>query len=270
MAPLKRGLFIGCLEGVFRMKQNKYQGIILSLLFIVLVYFFTRNYYSVFFWIILVLLLFLAFLKEENRLFTWVNISFFGGNIFLIYLDKFIEGIDVEPFIRVIMNQILFIIPILSMCYVIIKFNKKISFFFKKMKQLDIRNFLYIIFTLIAVGFTLIVIRNDIELNLKLFLALFSFAFVHAILQEVLWRGILLTQLINITNEKPAILFSSIGFALNTTIFGFSFAVFMLYLSLGFLFAFLTTKYNSILPSIIVHSLILLFIFLNGWLRLPI
>ena len=118
-------------EGCFVLKQNN-QGFILSFLFIVLIYLFTRSYYSPFFWILLGLLLSLAFLKEENRLFTWVIISFFGGNMILVYLDKFIQGIHVQPYLRVIFYQLLFVIPIFSICYVIKKFNKEISLFFQK------------------------------------------------------------------------------------------------------------------------------------------
>ncbi|WP_045521752.1 CPBP family intramembrane glutamic endopeptidase [Neobacillus niacini] len=252
------------------MKQMNYQGFFLSILFIVLIYFFTRSYYSLFSWFILGLLLVLAFLKEENRLFAWVMISFFGGNLILMYTDKFIEGFQLMPFNRVIISQLLFIIPVLSICYVIKQFNNKISYFFKKPEPLEIRKFLYIILLLIFAVFILLFITNDVELDLKLFLLLISFSLIHAVMQEVIWRGLLLTQMIKITSETSAILVSSIAFALNTTIFGFSPVVFLLYLSLGFLFGFLTTKLKSILPSIFVHTVVLIFFFLNGWIQLPI
>jgi membrane protease YdiL (CAAX protease family) len=252
------------LEGCFGMKQNDYQGHFLSLLFIVLVYFFTRNYYSPFFWMILGLLLLLAFLKEENRLFAWVVISFFGGNFIVIYLDKYIEGLVADPFFRVIINQILFIIPILSMCYVIKQFNKRVSFFFKKPETFSI---LYIVLLLIVAGFLFLFLIKD---GINVFLSLFSFSLFYAIMQEVIWRGILLTQMINITSETTAILYTSIAFSVNTTIFGFSPAVFLLYLILGLIFGYLTSKYKSILPTTVVHSVVLLFSFLNGWIQLPI
>lgn len=249
------------LEGCFGMKQKNYQGLFLSLLFIVLIYFFTRNYYSPFFWMILGLLLLLAFLKEENRLFAWVVISFFGGNFIVIYLDKFIEGLVEDPFYRVIINQILFIIPILSMCYVIKQFNRRVSFFTKKPGSFRI---LYIVLLLVVTG--LVFLQGDINV----FLSLFTFSLIHATMQEVVWRGILLTQIIKIVGERKAILFTSIVFAVNTTIFGFSPAVFLLYLTLGLIFGFLTTKYKSILPAIVVHTVVLLFSFLIGWIQLPI
>ncbi|MFJ5762169.1 type II CAAX prenyl endopeptidase Rce1 family protein [Neobacillus sp. NPDC093182] len=246
------------------MKQNDYQGIFLSLLFIVLVFFFTRNYYSPFFWMILGLFLLLAFLREENRLFTWVIISFFGGNLIVIYVDKFIEGMIVDPFFRLLMNQILFIIPILSMCYVIKQFNKRISFFFKIPESSSI---LYIVLLLMFTGFSFLFFIKD---GMNVFLSLFTFSLLHAAVQEVIWRGILLTQMIKITSERTAILFASIAFAVNTTIFGFSPAVLLLYLILGLMFAFLTTKLKIILPAIVVHTVVLLFCFLNGWIQLPI
>jgi uncharacterized protein len=252
------------LEGCFGMKQNNYQGNFLSLLFIALVYFFTRNYYSPFFWTILGLFLLLVFLKEENRLFAWVVISFFGGNFIVIYLDKFIGGMVADPFYRVIINQILFIIPILSMWYVIKQFNKRLSFFLKKPESFSI---LYIVLLFIVAGFLFLFFR---KFGFAVFLSIFTFSLIHATAQEVIWRGILLTQMIKITSETTAILFTSIAFSVNTTIFGFSPAVLLAYLILGFVFGVLTTKYKSILPTILVHTVVLLFSSLNGWIQLPI
>jgi uncharacterized protein len=249
------------------MKQNDYQGFFLSLMFIVLVYFFTRNYYSPFFWMILGVLLLLSFLREENRLFAWVILSFFGGNLIVFYLDKFIEGMIVDPFFQVIMNQILFIIPILSMCYVIKQFNNRVSFFFKRPESFSISKFLSIVLLLIFAGFILLFFIKDV---INVFLYLVSFSLIHAVVQEVIWRGILLTQMIKITSETTAILFTSIAFAVNTTIFGFTPSVFLLSLTLGLIFGFVTTKSKSILPSIVVHTMVLLFSFLNGWIQLPI
>lgn len=256
------------------MKQNNNQGLFLSFLFIILIYLFTRSYYSPFFLILLALLLSLAFLKEKNRLFAWVIISFFGGNLILFYFDKFIEGFDINPFLRVIINQLLFIIPILSICYVIKQFNKKISLFFKK-PQLNTKiklnkTYFYIMVIIISVSIVTVIITRDVKMDFHLVLSLFLFAFIHAFLQEVMWRGILLTQFMMITSETAAILFTSVAFALNTTIFGFSPAVFLLYLSFGCAFGVLTTIYKSILPSIIAHALVLIFFFLNGFIQLPI
>ncbi|WHX98278.1 CPBP family intramembrane glutamic endopeptidase [Neobacillus sp. DY30] len=246
------------------MKQNYYQGNFLSLLFIVLVYLFTRNHYSPFFWMILGLLLVLSFLREENRLFAWVIISFFGSNLIVIYLDKFIDGLIENPFYLVLVNQILFIIPTLTMCYVIKQFHKRISFYFNKPKSFRIF-FSYLL--LIAAGFLfLFFIKGRIDV----FLALFTFSLIHAIVQEVIWRGILLTQMIKIMSEKTAILYTSIAFSVNTTIFGFGPSVVLLYLTFGLIFGFLTTKFTSIFPAIGVHTLVLLSAFLIGWIQLPI
>ncbi|TDL63030.1 CPBP family intramembrane metalloprotease [Rhodococcus qingshengii] len=268
MAPLIRGHLSVLIGRKFQMKQITYQGYILSILFIVLIYFFTRSYYSLFTWFLLGHFLLLAFLKEENRLFAWVMISFFGGNLILFYTDKFIEGYQFIPIYRVIINQVLFLIPILSICYVIKQFNKKISFFFNKPELNNTNKLSYIILILLVVGVTFLLINNS-ESDLNRILSLITFTLIHASLQEVIWRGILLTQLIKITNETSAILFTSIAFAMNTTIFGFSISVALVYLFLGFIFALLTIKYKSILPSIFAHTLILIFFYLNDWLQLP-
>lgn len=257
------------------MKQKNNQGFYLSLLFTVLIYLFTRSYYSPFFLILLGLFLYLAFLKEENRLFAWVMISFFGGNMILVYLDKFIQGIQVDPFLNVIIYQLLFIIPILLISYVIRKFNKKISLFFKKpelIKRIQLPfavNTIYLSIIIIGIISVLLLLMLT-TMDVSHILSLILFALIHALLQEVIWRGILLSQMIKITNETHAILFTSVAFAFNATIFGFSVALFLLYLVLGILFGCLTTKYKSVLPAIFAHTFVLIMFFFNGLLQLPI
>lgn len=254
---------------MFQLKQKQYQGTFLSLLFIVIIYLFTRSYYSLFSWCILVLLLLVAFLREKNRLFSWVMISFFSGNFIVFYIDKFIEGYPLMPYYRVILSQLLLSIPILLMVYVNKKFKNKISFFFKMPEPAERfanKKILYI-FLFIIIGSLLLI---SFTISFRMYLPLMLFVLIHVFLQEMIWRGILLTQLIQITNEKMAVLISGIAFALNTTIFGYSLGVFLLYLTLGFILALLTTKFKSILISIFAHIVVLLFIFLNGWLRLPI
>jgi uncharacterized protein len=252
------------------MKADRFQSLSLLLLFNVLIYFFTRNFYSLFFGIMLVLFLLIAFLSEKNRLFVWAMISFFGSNMILVYLDKFIEGFHFGPFSRVMINQILYIIPILMVSYVIKQFKKEISMFFKKPNPSQIKKFPSIILFLASAGFIIFIYKNNVGMDLKLFSMFILFVLIHSILQEVIWRGILLTQMIKITDERTAILLSTTAFALNTTIFGFSFTVFLMYLFLGVIFALLTINYKSIFPAILAHTLLLLLLFLNGWLRLPI
>ncbi|MFP7298092.1 CPBP family intramembrane glutamic endopeptidase [Neobacillus niacini] len=251
------------------MKQKNVLGFLLSTLFIVLIYFFTRSYYGQFLWFILGLLLLLAFLKEENRLFAWTIMAFFGGNFILFYTDKFIQGFNLMPFARLMAGQLLCVIPILSMCYVIKTFNKNVSFFLKKPELEHGRRIFYIILAILSVAIIILLLTTARGIDMNIFFALISFTLIHAIGQEVMWRGILLTQFIGITNDIYAILFSSIAFAINTTIFGFSPAVVLFYLFLGILFAILTIKCKSILPSIIAHTMVLIFFYLIDWLQLP-
>ncbi|MEH7274221.1 CPBP family intramembrane glutamic endopeptidase [Neobacillus vireti] len=258
------------------MKKNNKQGYYLSILFIVLLYLFTRSFYTPFFLILLSLMLYLAFLKEENRLVAWMIISFFGGNLILFYLDKFIDGIQIDPFHRVIFHQLLFIIPILSICYVINRFNKKIGLFFRRpetwiQRPLALkRKYVYIIVLLIFISFLSVVMTLEATFNFHLVISLSLFVFIHAVLQEIMWRGILLTQFMMIANETSAILFTSLAFALNTTIFGFTLVVFILYFIFGLLLGFITSKCKSILPSTIAHALVLILLFIKGFLQLPI
>lgn len=252
------------------MKQQNLQGFFLALLFMFLLYFFTRSYYSLFLWLILGILLLLAFLKVENRIFAWLMISFFGGNFILFYTDKFIQVYSFQPYTRVIINQLLFIIPILSMCYVLKKFDKKISAYFNMLVTVRRKQLLPLIIVLVSGGLLLLYCTYEREMDVKMLCLLLLFSIIHSTLQEMIWRGIVLTQLSTMINAASSLLFTSIGFAMNTTIIGFSTTVFLVYLGMGFLLGLLTMTSKSILPAIIVHSFVLVLLFLNGWLQLPV
>lgn len=248
------------------MKQRENQAVFISIIFIISTYLFSRGNFSYFFMLVFGFMLMIAFFNEENRLFSWIFLSFFGGNLIRFYLDKFLEGIELNPYYVLIGSQLLTIIPILSVCYVIKAFNREIMSFWQ-IPSKRMLSFTLIPFPLV---FIMITITHGGPNFLQGFLSLLLFAGVHATLQEFIWRGILLTQMIKITNIKYGILITSLAFGINSTLLGFSTMIFISYFLLGLLLGYLTIRTKSIVPAIIAHILALCILFLTGILQIPI
>lgn len=212
----------------------------------------------------------IVFFKEDIRLFAWIMLSFFGGNLIRFYVDKFLEGLELQAFNELIFSQLLLIIPILSVTYVIKAFNREISSFLQKLSLNSVKKELSILLIAFLMVFIMIVITDDVQNTMKLFLSLLLFTSLHAALQEWIWRGILLTHFIKITNERYGILIISLAFGINSTLLGFSTFFFIIYSLLGSFFAFLTIKTKSIFPATIVHIIVLFFFYLIGMLHIPI
>ncbi|MEH7309302.1 CPBP family intramembrane glutamic endopeptidase, partial [Neobacillus drentensis] len=102
------------------------------------------------------------------------------------------------------------------------------------------------------------------------FLLILLFATVNAFLEEVLWRGILLSKMISITSRPIGLIVSSFAFGINTTMFGFSLVICMMYVFLGLILGFVTVRTKSIFPAIFIHCVITIIIFINGIMTLPI
>lgn len=263
------------MEGINR------QGILLSLLFLTMTYFFARGYYTPFFVFLITLLLLVAFFKEEKRLFAWMVISFFLGNLLLVYMDNFIESFGLSPYSLVMSSQLLLLIPIIIISYVIKKFKLEISPFLKKPMlsgeiqlpfniafSLRKNFFILCLLSILAIIGILLIKKDEVQWHPFLFILLFSI--INALLEEVLWRGILLYKLITITNQRLGLIVTSIAFGLHTTMFGFSILISILYIFLGLIFGLFTLLSKSIIPAFIVHTLITILLIVSGWGMIPV
>jgi uncharacterized protein len=263
------------------MNQIKNQGMLLCVLFIFLSYLFSRSHYTLFFISLFGLLLLLVFFKEDNRLYAWVIISFFLANLILSYLDKFLDGYRLSPYMQVIISQLLYLIPILTLSYVIRKFKKAVSSYSQKpfvegkiiqfvTIAVPFKRFLFFVYMAVSLGAITFWLTKSVYVNIKIFFSLVLFAAIYALLQEALWRGILMTQIIRITNKRTGILMTSIAYGINTTIFGFTMVPLLINTLLGILFGYLTVKSTSIIPAVIANMLVSFLLFFYGWLYIPI
>jgi uncharacterized protein len=254
-------------------------GILLSFQFMIMIYLFTRSLYSPFFILLIVLFLLIAFLSENNRLFSWIIIAFFIGHLLLGYIDNFIGLFRLPQLTLVIISQLLLLVPIVMIHLVRKKFNEANYPFFHKPKMTRenqlFKNITWkqyyvtisMLFILVLIG-TLVIRREELTIS-HLFFSL-SFSIVFTGLGEVLWRGILLPHFIKITNKWMGIIVTSIAYGLNMTLFGYASLTTFSYIILGLLFAYVTIKTNSITPSIIMNTMITFILLTSGLVMLPV
>ncbi|MEH7884203.1 CPBP family intramembrane glutamic endopeptidase [Bacillus sp. JJ1609] len=91
------------------------------------------------------------------------------------------------------------------------------------------------------------------------------FAIMNATLEEVLWRGILLSNLKENISTFYAVVITSIGFGLLHLSIGIPVIVCLLFSFGGLFYAIVVLKTNSIYPSIVFHFVINLGMVFNGW-----
>jgi hypothetical protein len=184
------------MTGECGMERINQKGIWLSGYLLIMLFLFTRGFYSPFFVVLITLLLLMFFLKEAERLFAWMIISFFLGNLLLGYMDHFIEGFHLSPFSLIMLSQLLWLVPILMMGYVIKQFNQEsIPYFHQPIFTMDIhlpfrivfsfKRFLLIcgLFAVLALIGTFLFQKEEIQW--RLFLLILLFSMINALLEEV-------------------------------------------------------------------------------------
>ncbi|WP_286197721.1 CPBP family intramembrane glutamic endopeptidase [Bacillus sp. ISL-34] len=91
------------------------------------------------------------------------------------------------------------------------------------------------------------------------------FAIINATLEEVIWRGIMLSSLKRNVSTFYAVVITSIGFGLLHISIGIPVIISLLFSFGGLFYAIVVLKTNSIYPSIVFHIVINLGMVFNGW-----
>nr|WP_270182374.1 CPBP family intramembrane glutamic endopeptidase [Alkalihalobacillus sp. CinArs1] len=91
------------------------------------------------------------------------------------------------------------------------------------------------------------------------------FALINATLEEVIWRGVMLSSLKRSVSTLYAVLITSVGFGLLHISIGIPVIMSILFSFGGLFYAIVVIKSRSIYPSIVFHMLINLGMVFNGW-----
>jgi len=127
-----------------------------------------------------------------------------------------------------------------------------------------VKTFLMIALSVNVAIFVPILIVNGVPLTREIWLLAICFAVSNALLEELVWRGALLSLFSELLGDKWAVALTSIGFGLQHYSLGFPWLVCLAMSIGGLFFGGITIKSNSIFPAIIWHFVLNILMVLSG------
>jgi uncharacterized protein len=208
----------------------------------------------------------IVFLRHErSRMLMWCLIAFWLSYILILYGYRAIENLTIPIKLTLLLGECLHLIPIMAIYYVLKMFKQSPYLGLKASTQhLKIYK-LAIAFTAVFLLFIIFFTQDYVT-----FLWAFIFCFVQAIVFEALWRGLLLELFCQFLNTYWTVLILGIAFGFYLLSFGHTLFVSMLMAVLSLGFSFIKLKTNNILPSILLHTIIVFLLFLSGLFFIPV
>ncbi|MDF2856107.1 MAG: family intrarane metalloprotease [Neobacillus sp.] len=117
----------------------------------------------------------------------------------------------------------------------------------------------------VAIFLPLIFIFGDWERMKDLLIFALLFSIVNAFLEELLWRGTLFQVLSNEVSLLYAVIITSLAFGLHHIAIGIPFAAAISFSIGGIFFAIVTSRSESVIPAILWHFIINLFMVFSGF-----
>lgn len=213
-------------------------------------------------------ILYLMIKSEPNRLFIWTAAAYLLGYVFYLYGDRLTEELPFSFSTIMIVKRFLLLFPILFIYYVSKKFGKrandfyglpnwkeKISFPFiwKGFHTVSIKTFLMIALSINVIAFIPLILKENMVLSLSFLTFLILFSAINAIIEEALWRGLLLTRMKDLAGEKAAVIFSGLAFGLSHLALGYSLPICLGFAAGGVFYAGITVRSRSLFPAMIWH-----------------
>lgn len=263
----------------FLEKQEKLLPYFQLALFVLLIIFVQYKQFTIAFTILILFILYLAFTSKQNRVFSWVMLAYFVGYLFTLYGDRLVDELPFRISTRMIINRALLLIPIVFIIYVTRKFKGNISQYrgktdwnariyfpliFRGFHSLSIKYFLVVVIGINLLVFTPFMLKANVTFDISFYSYLLLFSFINSVFEEILWRGILLTGMVDLTGEKAAILFSGVAFGLSHLAFGYSLLTCLGFSIGGIFYAGLVIRSGSIIPAIIWHFIFNILMILSG------
>ncbi|RBP96251.1 hypothetical protein DFO70_10154 [Cytobacillus firmus] len=226
------------------------------------------------------LIIFLLFISKRERVFSWIIAGYLTGSLLFLYGDKLLDALPFQHSILMIFNRILLLIPIILLVYISKKFNKTAIPFWRKpdwnshiffpfiwsgFHSLKIKYFLLIAIMINFASFAYSIFSAENSLTRDFLIFLIGFSIINGMMEELLWRGIILSRMLELSGEKAAVLFSGLAFGFSHIMLGYSFISCLLFAFGGVFYAAITVKSRSIFPAVIWHIAMNLFMILSGF-----
>ncbi|SMF87215.1 hypothetical protein SAMN05661091_3662 [Paenibacillus uliginis N3/975] len=145
------------------------------------------------------------------------------------------------------------------------KWNNPIYFPFilKGFLSDPIWRFLLIFTGVTVLSFAWVIDWHRPDLGLLLIYAC-SFALVNAVLEEILWRGYILSGFVGILGEVKGLIVAGVGFGFYHYHLGFSWLICLLFSVFGMMMSATTIRSQGLLPVIVMHFVMNILFVLSG------
>ncbi|MGE7604429.1 CPBP family intramembrane glutamic endopeptidase [Peribacillus sp. NPDC097675] len=208
----------------------------------------------------------LLWINKEKRFLTSLLLSFLIGFLIFMVSNHITEMADISKETKIILNRLFLIFIIIGLVFNHRIFKKKVSWYNEKpdwnnpiifpFHTLNILWFWLIGIFINVMVYSFLIVRKDVEDIQSLLLFCLFFSLINAVFEEVIWRGIMLSALKEITSTGYAMIVTSIGFGLLHLAIGLSMSFSLLISVAGVIYAVITLKTNSMYPSMLFHLVI--------------
>lgn len=132
-----------------------------------------------------------------------------------------------------------------------------------KGKKDPIWRFLLIFLGIVTLSFSFFIDFNREDLYTALLFGL-MFAVVNSVFEELLWRGFILSRLVDALGEKQGLIISGLGFGFYHYSIGFPWVICLLFSVFGVIMGGVTIKSGGLLPVILMHIVMNILFALSG------
>jgi uncharacterized protein len=222
-------------------------------------------------------LLILYLSAKNNRSVSSLFLFFLFGFLIFQCATGWINGWDILKETKILLNRsfLLFILFALAVSQWIAK--GKVRFYMKspdwsKRISMPAHTISLPLFLIIGLAgsstiFLPLIWSEGISEVKSLFLFAIGFTILNATLEELIWRGVMLSSLIQNTSVVYAVTVTSIGFGLLHLSIGIPLLLSLLFSFGGLFYSIVVLKTDSIYPSIAFHMVMNMGMVLNGWIN---
>jgi uncharacterized protein len=249
------------------LRYSRYWTILFIILLPVVLIAFKNRMYQVTLIIMVIQLLSNLFIASDKlRTTVWSLTVFQFCYFILLYGYRIIESLSLSISLTVLLGECLQLIPIIGIIYIQKKFEQdsKIGFTWPRLKnkKLYLGNGILLLMTVIIISTSFI--------SLEHLWLVFSYCILHAVLFEILWRGLVLNCFAHLLNPFWVTIVVSTSFSIYCYSYGYPLNIVLTLGIISVVLSYLKMKTNSILPSILLHFNVILFFYLSGSLYIPI
>ena len=221
---------------------------------------------------------FLLMTYLSNRFNRFIITTFIAFLVsFLLYqlLNEFVNDLELSRELKVLINRGLLLMIFFGLCIANLLQNQKIAFYNHKPEwsqsislpfhTIKLSSFMLIGLMISGITFLPIILQQDPAFIKSILLFAILFSITNATLEEMIWRGIMLSNLREHMSVVNALIITSIGFGLLHLVIGIPFMISLLFSLGGLFYGMVVIKSNSIYPAILLHFVVNMGMVLSGF-----